>query len=282
MSKEDVNWREAFRSKMTSGITEDSEFYEITSLRIPEVISVVAGKKGFYFRTKTGVFLLDTRGRLTTIYSKKYPGWLTKSIRGEVLLDRLDGKFDNLDLGREEVVKKFDLGFSRHKKTWDPSQSFRLDEELYNVGILGRYRSRENPSYIFKRKNDNKINYELYSEEGILTRTIPANDYGMIYCFQDKIYNSWDPVGNRWSYEDDFSGMHWFPGEKSSWGQIAIHNLITEKLLHLYPEVLPAKPVTSINSRSNYRWGEKYLTTIDGLLYILLDTNEWFRLISHR
>lgn len=78
MSKEDVDWKSAFRSKVISGVPPDSVFYEIKISQPDWNYSwSFGGTKGFYLGTSSQVFRLDTRGFISKVYS------------GPVLSDRI-------------------------------------------------------------------------------------------------------------------------------------------------------------------------------------------------
>lgn len=67
MSWELVDWKSLFRSKVTSGITEDSEFYEICSF--PSLRGGPrSGKNGFYLTKGEEIWFMNTSGNLSQVF----------------------------------------------------------------------------------------------------------------------------------------------------------------------------------------------------------------------
>lgn len=184
MSKEDVDWKSLFRSKVTSGITEDSVLYEIKTFTRNGVDLIIPGRQGFYFLISKVVYLLDIRGDLTEVFDGFSLG-LKKDIRGDVIAELPDGYY-NLDKSCVAEFQPVEMSSSYSVKIHPMNPTY-FREKISFLGPVPYYQSKTDPTYLITKTSGREISYEFYSEDWKLVRNLKHSHPGIFYFFSETV-----------------------------------------------------------------------------------------------
>lgn len=289
-----MDWKDIFRRQVTEGITVRSKFVLLGEWSVPraEIIPCISG---FLLSTSqegtTYIKLIDTVGKLTTVFT------LEKSIFYPVIRNSADELFVRKD---NEFIN-FDTG---ERRSFDPREIdgmylgrirklFAYPDRISPYTKVTQFLSKPGRNIIVKDHLEKKYYIVCFETRTKELLDLPLSEIHSFHYYRDVLYTIrlWFELiarlANRRLYPCQivFSGMHSVMTVMRT-GLVFFYNL--ESKVFTLLDVTTGKTYSqeefsrlSPESFSRVRY-EFYFTTVCGVLYILAQKEDTFRLISHQ
>lgn len=295
-----VNWKDAFRSRLETGITKDSVFYQVTNLSVStntyKILEVIPRLGGFYFlmkgRGRKYVDLYDGESWIRWFDRKEadeFTGEFITSAEGEVLMAG-GSKWFNLDT--KTSVRLPTITAPLHIQALPGKE---VMTKISNLGWVSRYECMVGPQYLV-RWNDGPTLTLIDTDSNVSRRVDKREKIDIIrnvHYYRDKLYSGrvWEGIipDDELNSDEDLHFCGMYSIEISKWdGIIFIYNLRTREVFFLNTTTLKLYPLdvykipSHPGARETKSFRKAYFTTIRKVLYIVIQYETHYKVISHR